>query len=264
MSEASHMDPELSSRLLSLEGGVNFRDLGGYATCDGRTVKWRKLYRSGMMTRLTQADAADLAARGIRAVVDFRTASEQQTEPNHWALAADLRYWSRDHDETFGDLKAMVAKGIDSAEQAHDVMRSGYRHLPVQQAEAYGEIFRMLAGGEVPLVFHCTAGKDRTGGAAALILALLGVPRETIAADFHMTERAVDLRKALGDGPRKGYEHFTRLDPAVSRVIGGAHPDWILALLDAVEQRHGSVEGYARDAGLSAGDVQSVRQALLD
>lgn len=258
------MEAELAARLIPLEGGVNFRDLGGYATSDGRAVKWRHLYRSGMMTRLTENDARALAERGIRMVVDFRTATEQQEEPNHWALASKARYWAREHEETFGQLKQMAAKGIASAEEANAIMVSGYRHLPFQQAEAYAEILRALAGGEVPLVFHCTAGKDRTGGAAALVLALLGVPRDTIAQDFNMTERAVDLRKALGSGPRKGYEGFAKIDPEVGKVISGAHPGWILALLDAVEEQCGSVEGYARDMGLSAADLQAMRAHLLD
>jgi protein-tyrosine phosphatase len=258
------VEAELAARLVPLEGGVNFRDLGGYATSDGRTLKWRQLYRSGMMTRLTENDARALAERGIRMVVDFRTATEQQEEPNHWALSSPARYWAREHEETFGQLKQMAAKGIASAEEADAIMAAGYRHLPFQQAEAYAEIFRALAGGEVPLVFHCTAGKDRTGGEAALVLSLLGVPRETIAADFNMTERAVDLRKALGSGPRKGYESFARIAPEVSKVIGGAHPSWILALLDAVDEQCGSVEGYARDMGLSAGDLQAMRANLLD
>ncbi|MGE3691030.1 MAG: tyrosine-protein phosphatase [Novosphingobium sp.] len=258
------MEVELAARLVPLEGGVNFRDLGGYSTADGRTVKWRHLYRSGMMTRLTENDAAALEERGIRMVVDFRTATEQQEEPNHWALASEARYWAREHEETFGQLKQMAATGIGSVEEAQAIMLAGYRHLPFQQAQAYAEIFRALAGGEVPLVFHCTAGKDRTGGAAALVLSLLGVPRETIAMDFNMTERAVDLRKALGSAPRKGYEGFASIAPEVGQVISGAHPEWILALLDAVEEQCGSVEGYARDMGLSAGDLAEMRAHLLD
>ena len=258
------MDPELASRLLPLEGGVNFRDLGGYATSDGRTVKWRHVYRSGMMTRLTAADKAELAARGIRAVVDLRTTIEQQADPSHWVHEAGITYWRRDHSETFGHLHEMVDKGLATEAEAHKVMLDGFRYLPFQQAEAYAALFRLIADRDIPLVFNCTAGKDRTGGGAVLVLAALGVPRETIAADFHMTERAVDLRKALGTRDHPDRARYARLDPRAGAVIGGAHPDWAMALLDAVEEKCGSVEGYLEELGLNAQDQRAVREALLD
>lgn len=258
------MDPELTSRLLPLEGGINFRDLGGYATADGRTVKWRHLYRSGMMARLTPADVAELAARGIRAVVDFRTTAEQQADPSHWVHQAGVTYWSRDHSETFGNIHLMAEKGIATEAEAHQVMIEGFRFLPFQQAEAYAAMFRLIAGGDVPLVFNCTAGKDRTGGAAVLVLAALSVPRETIAADFHMTERAVDLRKAFAGRQHADSQKYTGLDPRAGAVIGRAHPDWAMALLDAIEEKCGSVEGYLTELGLNHGDLQAVREALLD
>jgi protein-tyrosine phosphatase len=258
------VDPELTSRLVPLEGGINFRDLGGYATTAGRTVKWRHVYRSGMMARLTPADKAELTARGIRAVVDFRTTVEQQADPSHWVHENGLTFWSRDHDETFGNIHQMAEKGIATEAEAHQVMIEGFRFLPFQQAEAYAAMFRLIAAGEVPLVFNCTAGKDRTGGAAVLVLAALGVPRETIAADFHMTERAVDLRKAFAHRAHPDSHKYTGLDPRAGAVIGRAHPDWAMALLDAVEEKCGSVEGYLAELGLNGGDVRAVREALLD
>jgi len=260
------IDPDVAERLLPLEGGINFRDMGGYATVDGRRVKWRHLYRSGTMTRLTEADREHLAGRGIRTVIDFRTGSEQESEPNHWAIGADgTLYWSRDHEEVFGNIHEMAASGLPSLADAMRVMEDGFRHLPFQQAEAYAEMFRRLAASEVPLAFHCTAGKDRTGGAAALILAALGVPREAIIADFTMTERAVDLQKALLQRkPDPKYAHFARLADDVRSAFGGAKPSYINAFMDSVDEKCGSVENYLSDLGITRSDIGSIRSSLLD
>jgi len=259
------MDKDLAERLLPLEGGINFRDMGGYETMDNKRVKWRHLYRSGAMHRLTPADHQHLAERGIRTVIDFRTASEQADEPNHWALSSDANYWSREHEEVFGNIHEMAASGLASPAEARRVMEGGFRLLPFQQAEAYAEMFRRLAASEVPLAFHCTAGKDRTGGAAALILAALGVPRETIVADFTMTERAVDLPKALlRTKPNPKYEHFARLDEDTRAAFGGAKPSYINAFLDALDDKCGSVENYLSDLGIMASDLGSIRSSLLE
>ena len=91
-----------------------------------------------------------------------------------------------------------------------------------------------------------------------------GVPRETIAADFHMTERAVDLRKAFAHRAHPDSHKYTGLDPRAGAVIGRAHPEWAMALLDAVEEKCGSVEGYLAELGFNAGDVEAVRESLLD
>lgn len=258
------MDADLAERLLPLEGGINFRDLGGYATADGRRVKWRKLYRSGMMTRLTPADVAHLTARGIRTVVDLRTASEQAAYPSHWCREAGLSYWAREHDEVFGNLHAMVDAGIPTVEAAREVMIGGFRALPFQQAPAYAELFRRIAAGEVPIVFNCMAGKDRTGGAAALVLAALGVPRETIAADFNLTERAVDLRTAFGPRSDATARRYAAIPREISQAISGAHPSFILAFLDAIDERCGSLEAYLVEQGITPRDLEKVRAELLD
>lgn len=258
------MDADVAERLLPLQGGVNFRDMGGYATHDGRRTKWRHLFRSGQLSRLTPADEAHLADIGIHSVIDFRTAAEQEREPNVWAPAAGVAYWSRQHHEHFGNLYAMVEAGIESVDHAREIMIGGFRHLPFQQAEAYAELLRRIAAGGVPIVFNCTAGKDRTGGAAALVLAALGVPRETILADFHLTERAVDLKQALRRKPDPAHAAYFKLTPEISAAIGGAHPDYIAALLDEVNTRCGSIEGYMAELGFTASDRAAIRAALLE
>lgn len=258
------MEDDLGRRLLPLEGGINFRDMGGYPTLDGHRVKWGKLYRSGSMARLTPGDEAHLAGLGFRCVVDFRSAREQEHAPNRWCAAAGVPYWSRDHREVFGQLHTMAERGIDSEQQAMAIMEDGFRHLPFQQAPAYAELVRRIADGHVPVAFNCTAGKDRTGGAAALVLAILGAARETIVADFTLTERAVDLRTAFGVRPKDSASPYARLPEPVMAALAGARPSYITAFLDAIDERCGSVEGYLAEIGVPAGAVLAVREGLLE
>ena len=259
------MDADVAERLVPLEGGVNFRDMGGYPTQDGRRVRWRRLYRSGTMGRLTPGDYDILAERGIRTIIDLRTGVEQQDDPNLWASHAGIGYWSRDHDETFGNLHEMAGQGIATAEEAHEIMMAGYRHLPTQHAPAYAEMFRRIAAGEVPIVINCTAGKDRTGAGAALVLAALGVARETIAADFNMTERSVDLAKALAGRPKSRHaDRYMTLAEPVMRALGRAHPDYIRAMLDALDERHGGIEGYLAELGLGEPELAAIRAELTE
>ncbi|PEQ14597.1 hypothetical protein B2G71_03245 [Novosphingobium sp. PC22D] len=257
------MDEDVRARLVPLEGGINFRDMGGYATRDGRRLKWRHLYRSGSMARLTQADYDHLAALGIRAVVDFRSAREQRRDPNAWCRVAGITYWCRDHNEVFGRLHEMVEQGIESEAHAEEVMAGGFRELPFQQAPAYVQLVKMIAAGEVPIAFNCTAGKDRTGGAAALVLAVLGVPRETIVADFTMTERAVDLTTAFGERPGAA-SPYAKLSPEVMNALRAARAPYISAFLDSIEARCGSAEGYLTERGVAPGEIAALREILLE
>ena len=259
------IEDDLADRLLPLEGGVNFRDMGGYPAHEGRRIKWRHLYRSGTMARLTPADKQHLSQLGIRTVIDFRTVEEQEREPNDWGISLGDAYWRRPHTETFGNWSGLDPAKLKAVRDVEIVMEEGYRRLPQQQAEAYAQMLRRLAVGHVPAVIHCTAGKDRTGGGAALILAALGVPREVIIADFTMTERAVDLTKALAGRKRSGrYDTFAKIDPEVVKAFSSAKPSFIRAFLDSLDNEFGSVEGYLADLGMTASDVAGMRASLLE
>ncbi len=256
---------DLADRMLPLEGGVNFRDMGGYPAHEGRRIKWRHLYRSGTMARLTHADKEHLLQLGIRTVIDFRTVEEQEREPNDWGISLGDAYWRRPHTETFGNWSGLDPATLKAVRDVEIVMEEGYRRLPQQQAEAYAEMFRRLAAGNVPAVIHCTAGKDRTGGGAALILAALGVPREIIITDFTMTERAVDLTKALAGRKRSArYDTFAKIDPEVVKAFSSAKPGFISAFLDSLDSEFGSVVGYLADLGMSASDIAEMRASLLE
>jgi protein-tyrosine phosphatase len=225
-------------RVLPLEGGRNFRDLGGYATQDGRRLRWGRLYRSGSMAALTEAAYAQLAELGVRVICDLRTTSERQENPVDWRRVPNLSYWARDYELSFGDLRAVIASELPTAEAARAAMVTAYRQLPFEQAPAYGELFRRLADDEAPLVFNCSAGKDRTGVAAALILSALGVPEETVIEDYLLSNIAYD-RHASPTGAR-----LAQIAPEVTDAILGVDASYIRAALVAIDAAHGSIAGY--------------------
>jgi protein-tyrosine phosphatase len=171
---------------LRLESAFNLRDFGGYATADGRVVRRGMLYRSGTMALLSDADAAHLRSLGIRAICDFRRGNERTAEPTLWH-GAEVDYFCRDYSESSGLLGEMLKRTDATAEDMREAMLSLYRVIPVDHAASYRAMFAQIANGRVPILINCSAGKDRTGVGAALILAALGVPRETIVADYLLT-----------------------------------------------------------------------------
>ena len=180
-----------NARLLPLQGGQNFRDLGGYRTRGGKTVRWGMLYRSGSMHFLTPADFDYLARRGIRTVCDFRSTKERSGEPVVWPAGKAPHVLADDYEM---DTRALAPKAdhMPTAAEAKATMTATYPQLLKQFNSQYRRMFGELLAGRVPLAFNCTAGKDRTGVAAALILTALDVPRETVIADYLLTNKYFD------------------------------------------------------------------------
>lgn len=255
-------DTTTPDRLIALEGGRNFRDLGGYPAADGRRVKWGVLFRSGSLAGLTQADWDGLCARGVRTICDLRTLSEREAEPFGWMDHAGLTYRAHDYRLSFADLTATLKAGFPTGEAARAGMMAGYRDLPVQLAPAYRQLFAHLAANDVPLIFHCAAGKDRAGTAAALILTALGVPREIVVEDYALTNIIYDV-EAMLRRPRTG--HLERYAEDVGAAVARADPDYIAAALDGIDARHGGVAGYLDSVlGIKGDDLEAIRDQLLE
>jgi protein-tyrosine phosphatase len=252
-------------RIIALEGARNFRDLGGYQTQDGRCVKWGKIFRSGSMSGLTPTDYERLSRLSIKTICDLRTVYEREAEPNHWHRAANIAYWARDYGEGFGELRSLMASSLSTAEAARAAMINGYRRLPFQQAPAYKEVFRRLAAGEIPLAFNCTAGKDRAGTAAALILSALGVPRATVVEDYLLTDRIVDFKRVFTERAQTRKSTLMNQSPEILAAILKSDALYLNAALDAVEHKHGSIEAYLNDAlGVDEDALAAMRRQLLE
>jgi protein-tyrosine phosphatase len=246
------------TRVLPLQGGRNFRDLGGYRTADGRTVKWGLLYRSGQMHDLTPADYAYLQKLGIRTVCDFRDTAERTREPTLWPAGQRPKVLSDDYAL---DMSAMKIPGDPSTwtqRQVVTAMTATYPKLLDQFNGQYRRMFAELLAGDVPLAFHCTAGKDRTGVAATLLLTALGVPRTTIVDDYLLSNRHMAPMPAHPTG------FWAKLSPEAARTFAGVDRRYIDAVFAVTDRHPGGTMGYLRDElGLDAGKIAKLRALYL-
>lgn len=255
---------------IALEGAVNFRDLGGHATDGGHTVRTGRLFRSGSLSALTEADLTILGQLGVRTVVDFRVASQIETfGPDRLpegALYVSLPMGG-------GEVSSIIHEAMETGRFASlpDVETVNLAILGEDTINLAAFIQIVAEPERLPLIFHCIGGKDRTGIAAALLLSILGVPWVTVRDDY------VRSNEQIGDAIDAELEGLAQAAAARS----GRQPDPIdLAAakrfatvegsdLDAVRDRMigdaGSIEGYVHDKlGISEETMQSLRHQLLE
>jgi protein-tyrosine phosphatase len=224
------------ARHLNLSGASNFRDLGGYLTRDGRTVRWRQIFRSNHLAHLTEDDAAVLRSLGVKSAFDFRGAEERQAA---LCLMSDVTVHSLPVEPTVvAALRAIAATGTQlSTEHAAEVMRDSYRNYVQQNTPRFRALFAHLLEDRAPLVIHCTAGKDRTGFACALILHTLGVSDDVIAEDYLLTNRYY----------RRDPNNGSELPDDVKNVLGTVQASFLGAAFEAIDADYGNLETYLRD-----------------
>src|SRR5438128_7517437 len=232
------------ARHLNLAGASNFRDLGGYAGQDGRIVRWRKIFRSNHLGQLTPADIAVLRQLGVKNAFDFRGKDERGE-----ALCGieDIETHSLPVEPTVvAALRAIHASGRPStAEDALEVMRESYRGYVENSTPRFRALFAHLLQDRAPLVIHCTAGKDRTGFACALILHTLGVSKDIISEDYLLTNRFY----------RRDPNSSSDLPEEVKQVLGSVQASFLAAAFEAIDADYGDLETYLRD-GLGLGTAE--------
>lgn len=250
-------------RVVPMEGGHNFRDIGGYRTRDGRHVTRGLVYRSGTMSELSDADHILLDSLGLQLVCDLRSTGERSRRPSRLPDVVTFEIWARDHDMSAGDLMRIVHLPDTSAEHVRGVMIEAYRHLPYEQAPSYRALFRHIADGALPLVFHCAAGKDRTGIAAALLLDFLGVARADVIEDYCLTDRFFSRGCELVAKDPIG-NRLAGVDPHIWEPMMRADTAYLETMFFTIEQQHGSSEAFLRDElGLDDAALESIRSRLL-
>lgn len=221
-------------RVLPLQGTSNFRDLGGYAGRDGRPVRWRRLFRSAHLGGLTAADQALLAPLGLARTFDFRGVAEREATP--YRLPGVVQHALSIEPSVLQGLHALRDAGQAlTGARASALMGELYRDLVNRQSQRFAEMFEHLLQADTPVVMHCTAGKDRTGIAAALVLLALGVARSTVRQDFLLTRQVFRPPPAPATGA---------LPDEVHQVLWQVEAAWLDGALAVVDAEHGGVDNY--------------------
>ncbi|MEL6152181.1 MAG: tyrosine-protein phosphatase, partial [Chloroflexota bacterium] len=252
----------VAERELTLEGAVNFRDVGGYRTADYRYVQWGRVYRAGQLASLTERDHTLLQALNLKFSCDLRLDEEVKEAPDKLPDGVTLERIPVQSGETRSEQirRLMKAQG-----RMDEFMRGAYRQVIVDgNPQVFAQVFRRIADeSNLPLVVHCTAGKDRTGVAVALLLDVLGVPDDVIAADYSLSNHYYETFVELGEDAIKS---VSRLGFTVENMqpLFTADPETILATLAHIRSTHGSTERYLIDAGgLEPDVIDTVREIML-
>ena len=257
----------IAERRLPLKGARNFRDLGGYQTADGHTVRWGRVFRSDSLSDLSRDDIAYLAALDIQLVCDFRSERERSDDPG--------RLFSPGAPESL--LLPIRSDGVDPTLMRHKIrtggiaglelertMQESYRSFVVDFSDDWTAMFRFLSQPEnLPAVVHCTKGKDRTGFASALLLLALGVPEESVYEDYLLTNRYLESFRDFVLRWVPLYSFF-RTDPDDLRPLLEARRSYLQASLDAIVELHGSIDAYLEhELGVTPARRAALREHLL-
>lgn len=244
-------------RLVRLEAVHNFRDMGGYPTSDGRTTRWRTLFRADGLYRLSGVDLDVVRTLGLRTVVDLRTPrelDERGTFPHDLHpvdfhhISVITRTWDIDEADRFSD--------------AADFLEYAYLTMLDDVPERFGDAFeRLAAPGALPAVFHCAAGKDRTGLLAMMLLGSIGVLDDYVVADYGMTEEGMQRMKEWAQ--REHPEMYENMNNSPS-VFSAAAPEAMRRMLVHVRERHGSVRGLVLSLGVEPASIERLSDALLE
>lgn len=255
-----------AERMLPLQKGVNLRDAGGYYTKDGKMVRWGKLYRSGSLSRLTPADLAYLEQLNVKLISDLRTTGERLKQPDRLPdvpglVERPLPIESVDRWERLrGAFTVLFRKG-----RIDDFLLDGYKRVMLDgNAHVVGEIFQRLADpAQLPAIIHCTAGKDRTGLVVALLLLTLGVPEETVLADYTLSNLFyTHFRAALAADLKQIAPWGVSMDDLQDLYLVKAKT--LLGALDHLRQTYGSLDNYLHNqAGVSDETIAQLRQNWL-
>jgi protein-tyrosine phosphatase len=243
-------------RVLGLQGAPNFRDIGGYPTNDGRHVRWGVVYRSNTLSALTPADETKVSTLHIVSEVDLRTVQERADAPDRWLQPPGDIYQSPK--PSLQPLIAALVANVHDVESARQNMEHFYARMPDEYRPEYAALFHRLAAGDAPILVHCTAGKDRTGVAAAILLRALGVPRAKVVSDYSMSEALLPRPTAAvkaGAVPAHIAAAVQHIPPAARIEMTRSDPAFIDAALDSIDHEYGSVDAYLK-AGLGLNDAQ--------
>ena len=245
-------------RLIGLEAVHNFRDLGGYPNADGRATKWRTLFRSDGLYRLRCADDVSRVRQlGLKSVIDLRTEREQREQGIFPIDDIEVAF----HHLSIVDVTWSDTKTPDFDDEV-EFLVWGYRDMLDIGSSRFADAMHVLAQNDsLPAVFHCAAGKDRTGVLAALLLSSLGVDDAHIVADFGLTQDA--MRRSIAWSKIHRPELAERY-ATIPKAYLSADPRAMQIVLIELAQQHGSVRNYVREIGVADATVEALGNLLLE
>jgi len=254
----------VAERRVPMEGALNFRDLGGYTTADGDRLKWGRVFRSDGLARLTDHDHLLIKQMGLRLVCDFRAPSEVSKSPNR--LPADGTVQSRNlpvvsHKFDTVAIMERIKKG-DTDWINESLMIDGYIHNIESYADVWGGVIKNLVDPhKIPLVFHCTAGKDRTGVCAALILLTLGVPEEVVIEDHQLSN--IFIAPFLPKMEAYLKQFGVDIEEVMPYMI--APRVAIVAVIEHIRTQYGTAERYlCSKSGVAPQTIALLKKELLE
>ena len=253
---------------LAFAGGNNFRELGGYEADEGKHVKWGQIWRGIPTGALTgEADRRLLDSLGLRLILDLRSSGEAKKEPDYvpdGARLVQICGLCAEDGAEIAFAPGDIEKLMQTAEEGESISQRLYRRM-LTGNKAFKELFRALEAGETPILFHCSAGKDRTGVAAMLILLALGASDEVICADFEQTNAC---RKAEIDAVLAEHAAEIAADPACRMryyAMAGVDPAAAPFVLDTIRRKFGSAENYLEtEYGLTPARLMRLRRMYLE
>jgi protein-tyrosine phosphatase len=246
---------EQLARRIGLEGAVNLRDIGGYPATRGRRVRWRRVFRSDSLSKLTDDDHARLAALGVHTLVDFRLASERQELPNRLApssgiTSVEIGFMA----EGVLEMLRGVSHGTVTRAEIEATFVDQYRRFVTDhQAEFARALALALDERNLPLLLHCTSGKDRTGFAISALLLALGTPQESVLEDYALTNSYMrDISQFFS----------ASTPPELLHSVMTARTNYLQAAFEQMQRSFGSVDAYLA-RGLDLDDGKRARLVEL-
>ncbi len=253
-------------RALPFEQVPNFRDLGGYASSDGRTTRWGSMYRASHLAQMSEADESRFASLGIVELFDLRRESESESYPNRVPASVRTHTFNIDVGSSRSFYESLIDGG-GAAADTHAMMVGMYTAYVSEKADKFARFLKLVLNAQPGAVlFHCMVGKDRTGVAAALLLSALGVPRETVIADYLLTAQAypaqqiVDIIEQFAAAKTFGEARISR---EVLTPFCSVHEDYLGAVFEYIDQAHGSTEKFLDTLGVARAERDVLRARFL-
>lgn len=255
---------QVANRLVDFKKVINFRDIGGLKTKDGKIIKWGKIYRSGHLNKLKKSEFIKFENLGLSTVIDLRTDKEIGKKPDH--IPSRMKYFNYqaydDSEDMFSKTRKDVIKGRVSPEVSNELVKEFYGLYATHDVEKVRTILNTILDNDKSTLFHCSAGKDRTGMVGAILLSILNVDREVIINEYLLSNnyRENDVAKRMKLA-KFGKLFFHNINYEVIENFSWIKPEFIQAMFDEIDKQYGSMDNYI-EKGLKISKEQ--REAYID